>query len=315
MSATISICIPTYQRPQLLEQAVRSALSQTHPDVQVIVSDDSTDQRTEDLISAHPQRDRIRYVRNKPSLRQAANVNRLFALADGPWLVLLHDDDVLLPTAVEDMLASAEANPQIDMVFGKQQIINAAGEVDAVASEELNRTYHRTPDRAGEQPSAMWSALVAQLPNDGYLIKTQLARKVGYRADVTVGDACDYDFGLRLGLAGARLWFVDRYTCQYRHTESSVSTNNNYAHLSYGLVEALPASSEMQAARMHRLQHYAPAAISAWLRRGDRAAAWRIYRSPAYPWSRRLSTRGLLQAALMATPAPLAQKLLRMKRM
>ena len=37
-------------------------------------------------------------------------------------------------------------------------------------SQNLNDGYYRTEQYAGLQPSALWSALVAQFPNDGYMI-------------------------------------------------------------------------------------------------------------------------------------------------
>ena len=49
------------------------------------------------------QEHRFNYVRNHAGTGQASNVNQLFGLAEGEFLVLLHDDNFLMPTALEDL--------------------------------------------------------------------------------------------------------------------------------------------------------------------------------------------------------------------
>ena len=57
--------------------------------------------------------------------------------------------------------------PDLTGAFGKQYVISHDGKRDLAASEALNRTYHRTPDKAGIQPHAVPSTgLTQQFPND-----------------------------------------------------------------------------------------------------------------------------------------------------
>src|SRR5262245_41810902 len=98
----VSICLPTYQRPELIGQCLDSCLSQTHTNIEVLIGDDSRDDRTQSLIEARYAADpRVRYVRNIPSLGQARNVGSLFARATGDRILLIHDDDFLVGNAVE----------------------------------------------------------------------------------------------------------------------------------------------------------------------------------------------------------------------
>ena len=93
----VSICVPTYQRPDLLRQAIASCLAQTYSDIEIIVCDDSKDDASKQMVQSLNKSQKIRYYQNRPALGQAGNVNRLFDLAQGDRLVLLHDDDISAP--------------------------------------------------------------------------------------------------------------------------------------------------------------------------------------------------------------------------
>ena len=306
----VSICIPTYQRPDLLGQAIASCLAQIYSEIEIIVCDDSQDDASKQMVEGLNKSDKIRYYQNRPSLRQAGNVNRLFDLARGDRLVLLHDDDLLLPDAVQSMSDCWINYPNLVACFGKQSVINMAGEVLQKPSQNLNDGYYRTEQYAGLQPSALWSALIAQFPNDGYMITTEVAKTIRYRDAADVGDACDYDFSLRVAAAHTPFFFLNQYTALYRLTERSVSTDNNYSDLVYQLVEALELPENLEGTRQELLERRASSAINRWLTISDKASAYRVYTSSSYPWSKRLSPRGLIQAILLACPNSLNRLLI-----
>jgi glycosyltransferase involved in cell wall biosynthesis len=309
MARSVSICVPTYNRPELVREAVESALNQTYADIEVVVSDDSPDDRTEhaltDLIGAR----QIRYVRNKAALRQARNVNQLFDLANGEFLVLLHDDDLLLPDAVSALVDCFVVDPAITAAFGKQYLIGRNGKADEAGSVSLNATYWRTPEFAGRQ-LGLRSVLVAQFPNDGYMVRAMTARQVRYRDVPSVGDACDFDFGLRLAATDTTFYFLDRYTAKYRITGESVGSGNNYANLTFDLLAALDLPADLAPARLQRLRAYAAPAVNKWLTLGEHHSALRVYRSRGYGWTRRLSLQGVVQAALLLCPPSLSRRII-----
>jgi len=219
---TISICIPTYQRPEMLRASLASVLSQTLLPSEILIGDDSKDDRTERLVARFTDSSvPIRYIRHRPSLGQALNVNSLFQAAQGEKILLLHDDDLLLSTAIEHLVRGFESEANIIAVYGKQQLIDNDGVIDLPASESLNRFYGRTPEAEGMQASSLRSALTQQFPNDGFLVDAQAARSAGYRTDV--GDACDYVFGVDLARTGGVFCFVNEFTTYYRFSDSSVT--------------------------------------------------------------------------------------------
>jgi glycosyltransferase involved in cell wall biosynthesis len=303
MNVLISICIPTYRRPELLLEAVNSCLQQTYPNLQIVICDDSLDDVSERLIAGLECHEKIKYFRNLPSLGQARNVNKLFEYAEGEYLVLLHDDDLLLPDAVKSMLQCLQENPDIDACFGKQQIVDPQSRVLVAETEALNKDYYRIEDYAGVQSSPMKSALLGQFPNNGYLVKTEIAKSVGYRDLPEVGDACDYDFALRLAAHVNKFYFLNQFTASYRvFNESIMDGNNNYTNLTYNLVLSLVLPESLEQYRHERLQKYAAPAINKWLQLNEKKNAMDIYRSRIYPWRKKMSLIGILQILLVLLP-------------
>jgi Predicted glycosyltransferases len=98
---TVSVIVPTFNRSKLVVNAVRSVLSQTYRDYEIIIVDDgSTDDTAEAL---KPYMDRIRYV-YQTNLGASAAQNKGIQLARGKWISILASDDLWLPTKLEAQL-------------------------------------------------------------------------------------------------------------------------------------------------------------------------------------------------------------------
>lgn len=227
----ISICIPTYNRPELLKQAIYSSVNQSFTPIEILIGDDSLNDESKNLVERIKSKAGINiwYFKNSPPLGQADNVNSLLNKVTGNFLLLLHDDDLLLNDALQNMKYCFELDPQIDAVYGKQYIIIEEGNIDQQQTEKLNRYYFRTHFYQETRLSSLEAGAVQQFPNDCYLIRTEVAQKVGYRGKEEVGDACDFDFGFRLGLNGNKLFFLNKFTAKYRLTKSSVARNGSDA--------------------------------------------------------------------------------------
>lgn len=87
-----TVIIPTRNRPQLLERAVRSALSQALPPSEVIVVDDGSEPPV-----SMTDYDRVRVIRHFPSRGVSAARNTGLHAAKAHWVTFLDDDDELLP--------------------------------------------------------------------------------------------------------------------------------------------------------------------------------------------------------------------------
>lgn len=111
----ISVIIPTYKRPRLLQRSVDSVLNQTISDWELVISDDEDPSgEAWDYLQAIAANDpRIRITRNVGRHGQVGNVNHCLMQARGDWIKPLFDDDVLLPNCLESFLNAVEGRPEV----------------------------------------------------------------------------------------------------------------------------------------------------------------------------------------------------------
>src|SRR5690348_8332455 len=89
----VSVLIPSYNRPEFLKSAVRSALAQTYTATEVLIQDNASDFDIETLVSEFKD-PRVRYRRNEENLGMALNWRTLALRAKGKYLAFLNDDDI-----------------------------------------------------------------------------------------------------------------------------------------------------------------------------------------------------------------------------
>lgn len=104
----ITIFIPTYKRANLLRQAIKSVLRQQVVPFEwdlLVLDNEAYDGKTNDTekVVRSFGCQRIYYYRNTCSLRVGDNFNRGFLLAKSPWVMMLHDDDLLIKNTLNKM--------------------------------------------------------------------------------------------------------------------------------------------------------------------------------------------------------------------
>ncbi len=106
----VSVVIPTFRRPRLVREAVRSALAQSLREIEVIVVVDGED-GTEETVRALASFEDARLSVLCPGhhLGNAAARNAGVEAAGAPWIALLDDDDVWMPDKLALQLAAAGA--------------------------------------------------------------------------------------------------------------------------------------------------------------------------------------------------------------
>lgn len=283
----VSICIPTYNRPDLLQQALESCFSQTYLPTEIVIGDDSKDNRSKILVESLIEKVNninIRYYNHNPSLGQLANVNKLieYASSECDKFVLLHDDDLLLPNALEDMVRCFESDATINVVYGKQYMINEDGESEQFDADAMNEYFYRSAKYEGSLMTSLEAGMVQQFPNDCYMVDMEVVKKIKYGTKEQVGNAGDFDFGFRLGIAGYKFHYLDKFTAKYRITHNSVArsgTDSGYQAYKRILGVDYLQSGEFNYKR-HALREKAPVAIYQALQKNHISEAVNIYFSP-----------------------------------
>jgi glycosyltransferase involved in cell wall biosynthesis len=274
----------------LLKAAVVSCLQQKHRPLEIVIGDDSGDNRSADVLTSivFPDGVRLRHKVHELPLRQGRNVNWLFANAAGARCCLLHDDDLLCDGGLDILIAAFTIYPNAVCVYGKQKLMSNDGFVLEVDTEEFNTRYGRTADKTGPQASPLSAGLTQQLPNNGYLVDSNLARRIGYSLEEEVGQgAVDLAFGIRLGSESApnAFVYVDHFVSFYRLTAESIlrsrHTNKGY-HLIFQNVEALAVGAGDAPARDLCLRRLGAEAVLDAAIAGQRRLATRILLSRHY---------------------------------
>ena len=124
----VSIMIPTYNRPHYFQETLTSALTQTYPNIEVIVCDNSTDTRTEELMHSYRDDVRVRYIRNKEAKTKAENFMPFEHLAQGEFLQWCMDDDILLPDKITWMIDAFLFEPTAALVTSVRGVIDGKGD-------------------------------------------------------------------------------------------------------------------------------------------------------------------------------------------
>jgi glycosyltransferase involved in cell wall biosynthesis len=115
----VSAVIPTRNRPELVCRAVRSALNQTYPNIEVVVVIDGPDPVTLVALGAF-QGSNVRVVPLPESVGGGSARNLGVREAKGEWVALLDDDDEWLPAKIEKQMAAAAKISRNDVLVASQ---------------------------------------------------------------------------------------------------------------------------------------------------------------------------------------------------
>ena len=120
----LSICIATFNRGGFIGATLDSILSQVTPDVEVLVLDGASPDNTAQVMAPYlAKHAELRYIREKTNSGVDADFDKAVGFAWGEFCWLMTDDDLLLPGAVQRVLA--ELKDDRDLVIANAEVRNA----------------------------------------------------------------------------------------------------------------------------------------------------------------------------------------------
>jgi len=124
----VSVGIPTFNRSKSLERAIRSALAQTHGNVEVIVSDNASDDDTVE-VCGRLQREHanLRVIRQQRNVGPTLNFLKVLEAARGDYFAWLADDDWFDDNYVEACLEEWRTQPRAALVAGAAMFHDTEG--------------------------------------------------------------------------------------------------------------------------------------------------------------------------------------------
>src|SRR5271154_5941487 len=110
MATTISICIPCYKSERYIRTTIESALAQTVPADELLISDDNSPDRSFEIVKEYEGLPRVRIIRPAQRISLGEHYRFLLEHSRGDYLCFLSSDDALMPTFLETMRGKIENN-------------------------------------------------------------------------------------------------------------------------------------------------------------------------------------------------------------
>ena len=217
----VSICIPTFNRPELLNEAVQSCLNQTFSDFEIVITDNSTNDDSYKLITAIGD-PRIRYYKNDGNIGAYANSVRALSLAGGKYIKWLMDDDLMRPGFLELTVNALETHPSAGVAMAPMDLIDARGRriiPRFYIFRAMNYRYrYRVGDGLVDRKTVLHDFLVRDYPccvPSGLLFRRELILHVG-GLDPHADFAVDLDLCMRAALH-VDFYYIDQVLSSWRY--------------------------------------------------------------------------------------------------
>lgn len=193
-SPLITTIIPTYRRPQLLQRAILSVLTQTYASLQVCVYDNASGDETAEVVAELAKKDsRVKYFCHHQNIGWFLNFKQGLEKVETSFFSILSDDDVLIPNFYQLALERFNDYPNALFAAGITLIMDANGNISFASTLDLEPRFYEPPEGlyAMLGPNRLHMAVWT-----GIVFRREVLEKVGNLSS-NVGLASDVDFQLR----------------------------------------------------------------------------------------------------------------------
>jgi glycosyltransferase involved in cell wall biosynthesis len=122
----VSVCIPVYRGEAFLAETIRSVLSQTFEDFELVLLDNASTDETPHIARSFGD-PRLRIATNATTILQPDNWRRAVELCRAPLVKLVCADDLLYPECLERQVAALAADPGLALVAARRDMIDESG--------------------------------------------------------------------------------------------------------------------------------------------------------------------------------------------
>ncbi len=204
----VSVVTPSFNQGAYLEETIRSVLEQDYPRMEYIVIDGGSTDNSLEIIRKYAER--LAFWVSEPDRGQAHAINKGLQHAKGDILGWLNSDDVLLPGMILRAVEALQADPEVDVVYGKLERIDARGKPvptpilpkDRVNFNLRNMLEECTVNQAG----AFWRRAIME--TTGYL-------------NESLRYVMDYEYWIRIAIAGGRYKRLPDTVARFRLSKGS----------------------------------------------------------------------------------------------
>jgi len=176
--------MPVYNGGEYVDEAIRSILSQTFDDLELIIIDDGSTDKTPEIIERHRRADRRIRAYEQDNRGLIATLNRGLDLARGEYIARMDQDDISLPERLAVQVAFMSANHHVGICGAWIETF-----------DHLTRRTVRLP--TDDSAIRGWLLFESVLPHPSVIMRREMLLKAGLSYDETILHAEDYDLWVR----------------------------------------------------------------------------------------------------------------------
>jgi glycosyltransferase involved in cell wall biosynthesis len=151
----LSIVMTTYNHAQFIEKSIQSALFQTYPNIEIIISDDASTDATvkiaQKIADQHPGK--IRILTSEKNQGATENWFKCAGACSGKYVVGLAGDDELLPNIIENQIQIMENDPNIAICYADALVF------DVMNQEKLYKLSDKVSTKSGDLKVALQDSI------------------------------------------------------------------------------------------------------------------------------------------------------------
>ena len=210
----VSVGMPVYNCERFLHQSIGSLLGQTYEDIELVITDNASTDKTEEICREFAAKDkRVRYYRNERNLGGPGNFRRVFSLCTGEYHKWSTADDYWDPTIIAKAVAVLDREPEVVACYPKTTLVKENSD----PIEDYDDNFHLLEDSPADRFIRILDAVSLCHVHLGVIRRATMMRTA------LIGDelSSDFRFLAELSLYGKFFVLPEHLFFRRFHEESS----------------------------------------------------------------------------------------------
>ena len=219
----VSVCIPTYNSAPYLKESLESIINQTYHNLEIIISDNNSEDDTELIVKSYNSQHEIYFYRNLTNIGCYNNYNKCISLANGEFIAIYHSDDIYEQNIVEKEVEFLQNHPKVGAIFSLDKLINENGKIigETNIPKELK---NKSVFNFNETYKALLKNGNTFLRTPTFMTRTSIYNKIGLFNEKDFETSADLEMWLRI-LEKYEIGILDQTLMKHRISISSGTTS------------------------------------------------------------------------------------------
>lgn len=222
----VSVLMVNYNREDTVKESIQSVLKQTYSNLQVIIVDDGSTDRSCEIIRSIPD-SRVELFPSKENRHICHATNQGFEKVKGTYLARIDSDDVWYPDKIEKQMHFLETHPEYRICFSWIDLIDENGKNINKVQEPLLKMFEK--NFQGQAECLRYFFFEGNcLSHPSVLMESSLMREIGGFSPGYM-QSHDYDYWVRIAKKTPLYVMPERLLAMRRFVEEG-NTGNNSSH-------------------------------------------------------------------------------------